>query len=105
MEQVFIASLKRRTHSLAFCGPAPFRGGSNFTRISSEAKKEDLSAKSFSCQLAQINFAVLRHFGGPGISEMRIVGPHYDLCPRPGLHQQTQDLGHVPVAEVPGFSA
>ena len=78
MEQLFDASIQRRSDELALGDSAPFTGSSDGARVRRESDQSRIVAVFFTHQLSQRDLPVGAHLGGSRVTHMRVMRPHDD---------------------------
>jgi len=106
VKQPFVAAGQRRTDALALRGLIPVRGRRDRAGMGGEPDEKGAGAVRLSCQLSEVDLALLAHLRRPRIAEVRVVRPHHGPRPaagRPDVAQQCiEGFHHVGIAAVPG---
>jgi hypothetical protein len=90
---------------LALCGFVPVVRGGYRAHVRGESDEHAIADVMLAHELAEVELAALPHLGRACATEMGVVHPGDDLrADRPAveeLHQRSERLVHVPVAQVP----
>ena len=103
MEQAFIARREGGPDVLAMRDAIPCGSRRDGSGMGGESDRHHRSAKALPRQLPHVQLAALRHFGGPGVAQVRIVRPddHPRLAARCSRKRRSviERVGHVTVAQ------